>query len=170
MLSTKRKLLGAAAFSVALAGGGMAGALLGTPGTSGAQDGTTTTTVAATGNGTTAKPRPAVRKAAKEIREARADSLEAAAKALGISVEDLRTELKAGKSIADVAKEKDVDLQKVIDAIVADRKAHLEERIAALPDEVTKAVNRKGGDHPRGPGRPGREGPPPADAPAPADS
>ena len=39
-MPTNRKLLGAAAFSLALAGGGVAGALLGTPNLSGAQDGT----------------------------------------------------------------------------------------------------------------------------------
>ena len=39
-MPTNRKLLGAAAFSLALAGGGVAGALLGTPSPSGAQDGT----------------------------------------------------------------------------------------------------------------------------------
>jgi hypothetical protein len=153
---SKPKLLGAAAFSLALAGGGVAGAMLGTPDTSGAQDGTTTTTVAAKDD---ARPRPAVRRAARGLREARADSLDAAAKALDMPVADLKAELKAGKSIADVAKEKNVDLQKVIDAIVADRTAHLQDRISKLPDEVTAAVNRKGlGTHPDGP------------PPAPADS
>ena len=39
-MPTNRKLLGAAAFSLALAGGGVAGAVLGTPNPSGAQDGT----------------------------------------------------------------------------------------------------------------------------------
>jgi urease gamma subunit len=48
--------------------------------------------------------------------------LDAAAEALGISVEDLQTELRDGKTIADVAQEKNVDVQKVIDAMVeADR-------------------------------------------------
>ena len=43
-MPTNRKLLGAAAFSLALAGGGVAGALLGTPSLSGAQDEDSTTT------------------------------------------------------------------------------------------------------------------------------
>jgi hypothetical protein len=157
---SKRKLLGAAAFSVALAGGGVAGALLGVPGTSGAQDGTTTTTVAASGStANRAHPRPAVRRAARAVREGRADSLDAAAKVLGITPEALRTELQSGKSIADVATEKKVDVQKVIDAVVAAQKADLEAVIAKLPERVTEMVNHKGGGH--------RDGPPPAGAPAP---
>lgn len=40
---------------------------------------------------------------------------------MGISVEDLATELKAGKSVADVAKEKNVDLQTLVDTLNAPR-------------------------------------------------
>ena len=42
-MPSKRTILGAAAFSAALAGGGIAGAVLGTPSLSGAQDTTSTT-------------------------------------------------------------------------------------------------------------------------------
>jgi hypothetical protein len=38
-MASQRTILGAAAFSLALAAGGVAGAVLGTPGLSGAQDG-----------------------------------------------------------------------------------------------------------------------------------
>jgi hypothetical protein len=148
---SKRKLFGAAAFSLALAGGGVAGAMLGTPGTSGAQDGTTTTTVAS------ANRHPAVRRAVREVRRARGDALKTAADTLGMTPAELRTELQSGKSIADVAKEKNVDVQKVVDALVAEAKSRLETEIGKLPDQMTKVVNRKGiPAHPDGP-------PPPAD-------
>lgn len=57
--------------------------------------------------------------------------LETAAEALGVTAEELRTELQAGSSIADVAAEKGVDVQTVIDAMVAELKTHLDEEVAA---------------------------------------
>ncbi|NQW60455.1 hypothetical protein HQ459_06685, partial [bacterium] len=56
--------------------------------------------------------------------------LEAAAKVLGITAEELKTEL-ATKSLADVAKAKGVDITKVTDALVAEFKAHLDEEVAS---------------------------------------
>lgn len=56
--------------------------------------------------------------------------LEVAAEAIGISVEDLRAQLKDGTTIADVAAANGVDVQTVIDAMVADVKAHLDEAVA----------------------------------------
>ncbi len=55
--------------------------------------------------------------------------LDVAAKALGMTTADLLTELRAGKSIADVAKEKNVDVQKVIDALVADAKTRITDMV-----------------------------------------
>jgi hypothetical protein len=52
-----------------------------------------------------------------------------AAKALGMTEAELKTELQAGKSIADVAKAKNVDLDKVIAALTAGFKAHLDEEV-----------------------------------------
>jgi hypothetical protein len=46
------------------------------------------------------------------------DFMAGAAETLGISVEDLIAEVRSGKSIADIAKENDVDVQAVIDALV----------------------------------------------------
>ena len=101
---------------------------------------------------------------------------EAAATALGISADDLRTELQSGKSIADVASEKSVDVQTVIDAMIADLKTHLDEevasgthtqaeadqRLADATEHITAMVN---GEKPAGgPGQDGQA--PPADAPA----
>ena len=53
-----------------------------------------------------------------------------AATALGISEADLVAELQAGKSIANVASAKGVDLDKVIDALYADLKAHIDAHVA----------------------------------------
>ncbi|MGD9702516.1 MAG: hypothetical protein AB7Q42_07090 [Acidimicrobiia bacterium] len=57
--------------------------------------------------------------------------LEAAATALGMTADELRTALQDGQTIAEVAASKDVDVQTVIDAMVADVKAHLDEEVAA---------------------------------------
>ena len=54
-----------------------------------------------------------------------------AATALGVPEADLRTALEGGKSIADVAKEKGVDLQKVIDALVAAETARIDADLEA---------------------------------------
>lgn len=45
--------------------------------------------------------------------------LAAAAEALGITTDELQTELESGKSIADIATEKSVDLDTIVDAFVA---------------------------------------------------
>jgi hypothetical protein len=143
-MTSNRKLLGAAAFSLALAGGGVAGALLGTPSTSSAQDGTGTTTQAPPDGGDHWGPGPRGRA-----------GLSVAADALGVSEGDLRTALEDGKSIAQVADEQGVDVQTVIDALVADATTRLEEAIAKLPDRMTELVNHEGLPDHRGPGGPG---------------
>ena len=113
-----KKLIGAAAFSLALVGGGVAGAIIGTPGTSGAQETTTTADPADSGD---------------ERRGRRhADLLEAAAAALGMTADELRGELQADKTIADVAGERGVELQTVIDAVVAAGEDEHVERVTAL--------------------------------------
>lgn len=95
---------------------------------------------------------------------AKAD-LGVAATALGMSEADLRTALKSGQSLAQVAQSKNVDVQKVIDALVADAKARLaakvqageltqaqaDEKAANLTRRITDMVNRTGGAGPRGP-------------------
>jgi hypothetical protein len=58
-------------------------------------------------------------------------TLDAAAKALKLTTAELQTQLKAGKSIADVAKDKSVDLQTVKDAMLAAIKADLDARVKA---------------------------------------
>ena len=54
-----------------------------------------------------------------------------AANALGMTEAELRAELLADKSIADVAREKNIDLNEVITALTATFKAHLDEEVAS---------------------------------------
>lgn len=61
----------------------------------------------------------------------RPSPLSVAAKAIGISESDLLTELKAGKSVADVAKANNVDIADVKAALIADLKAHLDSEVAS---------------------------------------
>lgn len=144
-----KKLIGAAALTAMLAGGGVAGALIGVPSLSGAQTGTTTTAPAATDNA----PPPAAGDRGHRGPRGGGAGLEAAAKALGTTAADLRTSLKGGKTIAEVAKEKGVDLNKVTDAMVAaetkaidrraaDAKANLPERVK---DQVNNTLPDRGG-------------------------
>lgn len=51
------------------------------------------------------------------------------AKALGITEDELNTELQAGKSIADVAAEKDVAINTVVDAVVAEQETALKQAV-----------------------------------------
>ena len=57
--------------------------------------------------------------------------LDAAATAIGITPEELRTALRDGKSLADVARDKGVDPEKVVSALVAELKAHLDQVVAS---------------------------------------
>jgi len=57
--------------------------------------------------------------------------LTAAATAIGVTEDELRTELEAGKSIAAVAEANGVSEQTVIDAIIAEAKAHFAEEVAS---------------------------------------
>jgi hypothetical protein len=98
--------------------------------------------------------------------------LDAAATALGMTAADLRTAVQGGQTIAQVATSKGVDLQKVVDAIVADYKtkeqaevatgdhtqAEVDAKVADFTTKVTDMVNGKlpvggkdgGGRGPRG--------------------
>ncbi|MGG4145286.1 hypothetical protein ABEW34_19415 [Paenibacillus algorifonticola] len=80
---------------------------------------------------------------------------EETAAVLGVTVDELKTELQAGKSLADIATEKGVDVQKVIDQKVSEEKARLDQaltdgkltqeqydaKIAELTERVTQFVN-----------------------------
>jgi polyhydroxyalkanoate synthesis regulator phasin len=56
--------------------------------------------------------------------------LDAAATYLGVSEDELRTELESGKSLADVARAKGKSVDGLVDALVADAKKHLDEEVS----------------------------------------
>lgn len=90
---------------------------------------------------------------------------------LGMTDDELRTELRAGSSLAEVAEANGVDTQTLVDAIVAERQAHIDEAVAEgdltadeaaersadIEERVTERVNGEfeGRRGPRGPGGPG---------------
>jgi polyhydroxyalkanoate synthesis regulator phasin len=105
----------------------------------------------------------------------RGPKLDAAAAAIGIPVDQLRTELQNGgtpKSLADVARAHNVDPQKVIDAMVAEAEQHLAEEVtsgkltqqeadakkAELRTRITEKVNNAGPMGGPGKGRGPRNG------------
>jgi len=103
-----------------------------------------------------------------------AGNLSGAATAIGVTPEEVRTALQSGQSLADLAKSKGVDPQKVIDALLApivehekadvtsgkDTQAEADKEIAAATARITDFVNGKlpapgagipkGGPHPGG--------------------
>jgi hypothetical protein len=137
----RRRIIGAAVFSAAIAGGGVAGVVLGTPATSSAATGAATTTTPGGRRGWGMdQPRP---------------ELAAAAKAIGISTATLQSDLESGKTIAQVAKSKNVPVQTVIDAMVAAAKTSFESNLSArITAEVNGTLQRP--DAPGGPDGPDR--------------
>ncbi len=110
----------------------------------------------------------------------------AASEALGMTEQELTTQLRSGQTLAQVAQARGVDPQVVVDALVGELRTHLDEEVAsgeltqAEADErlaegterITDMVNngRPERGEGRGPGgRRGAGGPPPADAPAQGD-
>ncbi|HEY8093933.1 MAG TPA: hypothetical protein VID93_09110 [Acidimicrobiales bacterium] len=65
--------------------------------------------------------------------------LDAAAAAIGITSDELRTALEGGQSLADVAKAKGVDLAKVTDAMVAAYTKHEQDEVTAGQETQAKA-------------------------------
>ena len=103
------------------------------------------------------------------------DHLEVAATALGMTTTELQTAMAGGSSLAQVAAQKGVAVQKVIDALVADVKADINQavtdgkltqaeadvRLAEVATRVTAMVNGEGrsfGDRQGGRGGKGRHG------------
>ena len=100
-------------------------------------------------------------------------NLSGAATALGVTPEEVRAALQSGQSLADLAKSKGVDPQKVIDALLApilehekaevtsgkDTQAQADKEIADATARITDFVNgklpAKGAGIPKGGGRPG---------------
>ena len=69
-------------------------------------------------------------------------NLDAAARALGMTVADLRTALAGGKSLATIAGEKGIAVSAVVDALVAELKAHLDEHVASGKKTQAEADQR----------------------------
>ena len=100
----------------------------------------------------------------------RENNIDPAAKALGITTDELMKDLRDGKSIADVAKAKGIDVNTVIDAIVNDAQSKIDaavkdkhltqaqaDKLAKdLKDRITNLVNNT---RPKGDGRFGPGGP-----------
>jgi hypothetical protein len=98
-------------------------------------------------------------------------NVDAVASVLGLTTSELRTQLDAGKTIAQVATTQGVSVQKVIDTIVSEMKAHLASEVASgkhtqaevdakladLDARVTEMVNKVRPAHPAN-GRGGRHG------------
>jgi len=70
----------------------------------------------------------------------RPSPLAAASKVLGITEAELKTELEAGKSVADVAKAKNIDLATVKAALLAEAKAHIDAEVAAGKHTAAEGV------------------------------
>ena len=68
---------------------------------------------------------------AKGIGKVRHAKLDDAASALGMTVGELRTTLQGGKSLAAIAQEKGIDAAKVVDALLAQLKTHLDQHVAS---------------------------------------
>lgn len=111
----------------------------------------------------------------------RTEMLGTAATAIGISTADLETALRNGQTLADVARSKNVDPQKVVDALVAAANARIDKAVAdgkltaaqattekaeaaqRIPDMVNNGRPDRGGRGHGGPGgmrRPGGHGGP----------
>jgi len=71
-------------------------------------------------------------------------ALDSVAKALGITTDELKSDLAKGMSIADIAKSKNVDVNTVIDALVADVNAKIDAAVKTgklSPDRATTLKN-----------------------------
>jgi hypothetical protein len=82
--------------------------------------------------GTTAvDPAAPTSEAPADAKMKRTSPLAAASKVLGITEAELKTELETEKSVADVAKAKNIDLATVKAALLAEAKAHIDAEVAA---------------------------------------
>ncbi|MGH9247147.1 MAG: hypothetical protein ACRD29_23060 [Acidimicrobiales bacterium] len=130
-----KKLLGALGLSAALVGGGAAGALLYTPAISIAQTDDSSTTTAPDESETPSTPDESGDEGNDCGPFGRGGffvDLDVAAEALGLTADELRDELADGTTIAEVAEAEGVDVQTVIDALVAAATAEIDEAVADL--------------------------------------
>jgi hypothetical protein len=163
----RRKIIGAAVFSAAIAAGGFAGVVLGSPAASSAATGSGSSTTTTPGhwfgrgmgrqtpeldaaakanfdsnvtqritdevNGTFQRPDGPVGPGgpARGFGFRGGFGLDAAAKAIGVSTDTLLTDLKGGKTIAQVAASKGVAVKTVVDAMVAAAKTEFDSQVKA---------------------------------------
>lgn len=76
-------------------------------------------------------------------KQRRQEMLSTAASTLGMTVGDLRGELRSGKTLADVAKEKGVSTDKLVDALVAAAGQRIDQAVTAGKLDATKASQMK---------------------------
>ena len=76
------------------------------------------------------------------VKADRPSPLTTVAKVLGITETELKTELEAGKSIADVAKAKNIDIATVKAALLAEAKAHIDAEVAAGKHTAAEGVTK----------------------------
>lgn len=143
------KSLAAAAVAASLALGGLTGAALGAPGLAGAGDVAASTAVTdpdgagwvqdalaglVTDGTITQAQADAVATTLQEARPERGPRgrhLDVVAEALGLTEDEVRTALHDGQTIAELAEAQGVDVQAVVDAMLAELEARLAERVAA---------------------------------------
>lgn len=143
-----KKMIAATAVAASVAVGGLAGVALGVPTIASAQEAAEETVTwideALSGlvtNGTINQAQAdAVESALEEAKPARGPrvgkvarhfAMDTVAEALGMTNTELRAALADGKTIAEIAGERGVEVQAVIDALVAEHKAHLDEHVTA---------------------------------------
>lgn len=145
------KPIAAAVVAASLALGGLTGAALGAPGIAGATDvATGAASAVADGAGwvqdaldglvtdgtLTQEQADAVEAALDEARPERGPRgmghphLEVVAEALDMTTEELRTALRDGQTIAEIAEGRGVEPQAIVEALVAELEAHLADRVA----------------------------------------
>ena len=157
----RKNRLAAYGLAAGLLGGGVAGIAFGAPGFAGAQTADSAATATAptadrhqslsdtlaplVSNGTITQAQAdaviAALEAARPAHDHRGGpgggpgrgpgNLEAAAGALGVTADELRTALQGGQSLAEVAQSKGIDVEQVVSALVAELKAHLDEEVAS---------------------------------------
>ena len=139
-----RRLVAGTAVVAAVAAGGVAGALIGVPGLSGAA---TSTTKPNAPKANDAKPGHGPRGHFGPYIGGGKDVLDAGAKALNLSTDDLLAKLRDGKTtIADVAKQQNVDVQTVIDAMAAVAKSDITDLVNNPLPAPSRRSRRKGFD------------------------
>ena len=151
----RKSLIATLALGTSLAVGAV-GVAAAVPNIAGAQTAPTTQTAPSTAPAKAGHPR---------LRALRRHEFKVAATTIGVKPAELRTDLKNGQSIADVASSKNVPVDNVITAVVNDASAKIDTAVtngkltqeradtlkSKLTDRVTKLVNAHRGDQSQAP-------------------